>query len=301
MTAPAPASLPPGALRALARRHGVTPKKSLGQHFLVEPALARRIAQLAGVGSGDRVLEVGAGLGSLTVVLGATGATVIAVEIDRRLIPPLKEVTAGLPRVRVVRADAMRVSWGSVLEGEPWVLVANLPYNVAVPVVLRALVEEPRIRRMLVMVQREVGERLAARPGDEQFGAVSLRVAYRAEATVVRRVRPTVFWPVPGVESVLVRLERRDTPPVDADEAALFDVVNEAFGQRRKTMRNALVRLGVAADAAAGILERCGLDPRSRPEELSLEAFARVADAVGPLRPARSQPPGRRRGAKEKT
>jgi 16S rRNA (adenine1518-N6/adenine1519-N6)-dimethyltransferase len=301
VTGPAPASLPPGALRALARRHGVRPKKSLGQHFLVEPALARRIAQLAGVGPEDRVLEVGAGLGSLTVVLAATGATVIAVEIDRRLIPPLKEVTARLPRVRVVRADAMRVSWGSVLEGEPWVLVANLPYNVAVPVVLRALEEEPRIRRMLVMVQREVGERLAARPGDEQFGAVSLRVAYRAEASVVRRVRPTVFWPVPGVESVLVRLERRDTPPVDADEGTLFDVVNEAFGQRRKTMRNALVRLGVAADAAAGILERCGLDPRSRPEELSLEAFARVADAVGPLVPARSQPPGRRRGAKEKT
>jgi 16S rRNA (adenine1518-N6/adenine1519-N6)-dimethyltransferase len=235
------------------------------------------------------------------VVLAATGATVVAVEIDPRLIPALKEVTTGLPRVRVVRADAMRVSWRSVLEGRPWVLVANLPYNVAVPVVLRALEEEPRIRRMLVMVQREVGERLAARPGDEQFGAVSLRVAYRADASVVRRVRPTVFWPVPGVESVLVRLERRDAPPVDADEATLFHLVNEAFGQRRKTMRNALVRLGVAADAAAGILERCGVDPRSRPEELSLEAFARVADVVGPLGPPRSQPPGRRRGAKGET
>src|SRR5439155_2371335 len=238
----------------------------LGQHFLVEPALARRIAELAGIGPRDRVLEVGAGLGSLTVVLAATGATVVAVEIDPRLIPALKEVTTGLPRVRVVRADAMRVSWRSVLEGRPWILVANLPYNVAVPVVLRALEEEPRIRRMLVMVQREVGERLAARPGDEQFGAVSLRVAYRAEASVVRRVRPTVFWPVPGVESVLVCLERRAAPPVDVDEGTLFAVVNEAFGQRRKTMRNALVRLGVSADAAAGILERCGLDPRSRPE-----------------------------------
>jgi 16S rRNA (adenine1518-N6/adenine1519-N6)-dimethyltransferase len=280
VTGPGPASLPPTALRALARRHGITPTKSLGQNFLVDPALARRIAQLAGVGPGDRVLEIGAGLGSLTLALAATGAAVTAVEVDRRLIPALTEVTVGWPDVRVVRADAMRASWASMLEGEPWALVANLPYNVATPVVLRVLKDEPRVRRIFVMVQREVGERLAASPGDKQFGAVSLRVAYRARASVVRRVAATVFWPLPNVESVLVRLDRLDAPPVAADERELFALIDEAFAQRRKTMRNALVRLGVPADAAAATLEGCGLDPRVRPEELSLEAFARVADAV---------------------
>ena len=276
-----PATLSPTAIRALARRYDIRPKKSLGQHFLVDPAMARRIVELAAVGPDDRVVEVGAGLGSLTVVLGAAGTPVTAVEIDRRLIPALAEVTAGLPGVKVVQADAMTARWGSVLEGDgQWVLVANLPYNVATPVVLRFLQEEPRVRRMLVMVQREVGERLAARPGDDQFGAVSLRVAYHAEASVARRVPATVFWPVPNVESALVRIERRQGPPVDTDPRMLFAVVDEAFAQRRKTMRGALVRLGVGPGDAAGVLEGCGLDPRMRPEELSLEAFARLTDAL---------------------
>ncbi len=276
-----PESLSPTALRALARRHDIRPKKSLGQHFLVDPAMARRIVELAGVGPGDRVVEVGAGLGSLTVALAATGAPVTAVEIDRRLIPALTEVTAGLPRVSVVQADAMTARWGSVLQGDgPWVLVANLPYNVATPVVLRFLQEEPRVERMLVMVQREVGERIAAGPGAEQFGAVSLRVAYHAAASVSRRVPATVFWPVPNVESVLVRVERRRQPPVDTDPGALFVVIDEAFAQRRKTMRGALVRLGVEPGGAAAMLQASGLDPRTRPEELSLEAFARVTDAL---------------------
>jgi 16S rRNA (adenine1518-N6/adenine1519-N6)-dimethyltransferase len=289
VTGPAPASplgkdaatLSPTAIRALARRHDIRPKKSLGQHFLVDPAMARRIVELAALGPGDRVVEVGAGLGSLTVALAASGAPVTAVEIDRRLIPALTEVTAGRPAVRVVQGDAMTARWGQILEGDgPWVLVANLPYNVATPVTLRFLQEEPRVRRMLVMVQREVGERMAAGPGDSQFGAVSLRVGYHATASVARRVPPTVFWPVPNVESVLVRIERRERPPVATDPGALFAVIDEAFAQRRKTMRGALVRLGVAPDGAAAVLQACGLEPRMRPEELSLEAFARVTDAL---------------------
>jgi 16S rRNA (adenine1518-N6/adenine1519-N6)-dimethyltransferase len=294
-----PTSLSPTAIRALARRHDIRPKKSLGQHFLIDPAMARRIVALAGVGPDDRVVEVGAGLGSLTVALAASGAPVTAVEIDVRLIPALEEVTSGLPAVRVVRADAMTAHWSSVLEGdEPWVLVANLPYNVATPVVLRFLQEEPRVHRMLVMVQREVGERLAARPGADQFGAVSLRVAYHAEASVARRVPATVFWPVPNVESALVRIERRERPPVDTDPRALFGVVDEAFSQRRKTMRGALVRLGVEPGESAAVLESCGLDPRKRPEELSLDAFARVTDALltaGIRLPGSAHRPSRKR------
>lgn len=270
--------LTPSALRALAARHGITPRKSLGQNFLIEPALAQRIAELSGAGPGDRVLEIGAGLGSLTVALASTGARVLAVERDRRLIPVLEELAQSSPNVEVALADATAVDWGELLKGEPWSVVANLPYNVAVPVVMRILGEEPRVRRLLVMVQREVGERLCAKPGDPSYGAVSLRVAYHAEARLVRRVPPSVFWPRPTVESVLVSLVRR-RPPVQIDRAALWHVIEVAFNQRRKTMRSALLRLGFAPEAALDVLAACGIDPSERPERLGLPEFACVGRA----------------------
>jgi 16S rRNA (adenine1518-N6/adenine1519-N6)-dimethyltransferase len=239
--------------------------------------------ELAGVGPTDRVVEVGPGLGSLTVALARTGASVVAVEIDPRLVGAVADLVGEDPRVRVVTADAVAVEWGSLLDGEPWAMVANLPYNVAVPVVLRVLEVEPRVERFVVMVQREVGERLSAAPGDEQFGAVSLKVAYRAEAKVVRRVARSVFWPRPNVDSVIVSIERRP-PPVEVDEASLWRVVDEAFSQRRKTTRSALVRLRLSREAAIDALARCGLDPDVRPERLGLEAFACLTDAVADVR-----------------
>jgi len=276
---PAP-SLTPSALRDLAARHGIRPRRSLGQHFLIEPALARRIAALADVGPGSRVVEVGAGLGSLTVALAATGADVLAVEIDPVLLPALEEAVAGASNVRVVRTDAMAADWPSLLDGPgPWAMVANLPYNVATPVVVRALEQEPRITRFLVMVQREVGERLAAAPGSPAFGGVSLRVAYFARARVIRRVARSVFWPQPNVDSVLVSLERR-LPPVATDRDRLFGLIRVAFGERRKTMRNAMVRFGLTAPAAAAALRACGVDPSARPETLGLEAFACLVEAA---------------------
>jgi len=227
------------------------------------------------------VVEVGAGVGSLTVVLAATGAEVVAVEIDDRLAPALREVTEGEEGVRVVVADALRLDWTELLRGAgPWSLVANLPYNVAVPVVMRVLESEPRIRRLLVMVQREVGERLAAGPGDEHYGAVSLRVAYRAEARVVRKVPRTVFWPQPNVESVLVKLVRRP-PPVRADREMLFDLIRAAFEQRRKTMRGALTRWGLDPERAMDVLAACDVAPTARPEELGLGEFACLARRAG--------------------
>lgn len=226
---------------------------------------------------GDRVVEVGAGLGSLTVPLAAAGAEVVAVEIDEGLAPALREVSGSQERVRVVIGDALRLHWSAVLPGSgPWSLVANLPYNVAVPVVMRVLETEPRIKRLLVMVQREVGERLAAGPGDEQYGAVSLRVAYRAEARVVRKVPRTVFWPQPNVESVLVELVRRP-PPVRADREVLFDLIRVAFEQRRKTMRGALLRWGMDPERAIDALAACRVAPTARPEELGLGEFACLA------------------------
>jgi 16S rRNA (adenine1518-N6/adenine1519-N6)-dimethyltransferase len=226
------------------------------------------------------VIEIGAGFGSLTLALAAAGADVVAVEFDRRVVPALREVTAGTHRVDVVEADAMRLDWRAVLgEGDdPWTLCANLPYNIATPLVLDVLAEVEPVRRLVVMVQREVGERLVAGPGDEAYGAVSVRVAYHATAALVRRVGRDVFWPRPKVESVVVRIDRRAEPPVDANGARLWRVVDEAFAQRRKTMRNALRRLGV--EEAETLLRAVDVDPRSRPEDLALEDFARIAAAL---------------------
>jgi 16S rRNA (adenine1518-N6/adenine1519-N6)-dimethyltransferase len=262
--------------------------------------LARRIAELADIGPGDRVVEVGAGLGSLTLALAETGADVVAVEIDRVLVSALEESVGNRPNVRVELGDAVLVEWAEVLhEPGPWVMVANLPYNVAVPVIMRALDGEPRIDRFLVMVQREVGERLAARPGDPEYAGVSVRVAYFADAKVIRRVPPTVFWPRPNVESVLVSLIRRP-PPVDVeDQDALWRVLRESFGQRRKTMRNAVIRIGAGAGEAERILADAGISPSSRAEELGLDAFARLTTALGDLAklgPHRGGPAPRRRG-----
>jgi 16S rRNA (adenine1518-N6/adenine1519-N6)-dimethyltransferase len=274
--------LTPAAIRRLAARHGIRPRKSLGQHFLIEPSLARRIVELAGVRPGSRVLEVGAGLGSLTMALAEAGADVVALEVDPKLVPALSEAVAPFGnRVRVVVADAMDADWAAILgpEGAEWAMVANLPYNVATPVVVRALESEPRIRRLLVMVQREVGERLAARPGAAQFGGVSLRVAYWAEAKVVRRVPASVFWPRPQVESVLVSLVRH-APPVAADRERLFTVIRVSFAERRKTMRSAMIRLGVDRAVAAGVLEACGIAPNARPEELGLAEFGCLTERL---------------------
>jgi 16S rRNA (adenine1518-N6/adenine1519-N6)-dimethyltransferase len=268
------------AIRELAARHGIRPKRSLGQHFLIDPNLARAIAADAAIGPGDRVVEIGAGLGSLTRALAEAGADVVAIEADRALLPALEESVAGLARVRVGHADAMEFDWVEELRESDWVLVANLPYNVATPLVLETLRRAPQIRRMLVMVQREVGERLVAEPGGDAYGAPSVRVAYRAEASLVRRVSPSVFWPRPTVESVVVRLIRRDRPPVDVPEERLWRVVDAGFAERRKTMRNAVRRLGVEADRADELLRMSEIDPSARAETLSLQDFARLATVV---------------------
>lgn len=248
----------------------------------MDPNIARAAAREAGVGPGDRVIEIGAGLGSLTVALADTGAEVLAVEFDRALLPALGEVVDGDPRIHVLHADAMRLDWEAALGAEPgpWVLCANLPYNIATPVVLDVLHSVQRVRSLLVMVQREVGERLVATEGTDAYGAISVHVAYHARASILRRVPPTVFWPKPTVGSVLLRLERLPEPVVATDETALLRVVDEAFAQRRKTMRNALRRLGLDAAHAAAVLVACGVDPSARPEQLGLETFALIAEAL---------------------
>ena len=260
-------------VRALLTEHGLSPSRALGQNFVADPNTVRRIARLAHIVPGDRVVEIGPGLGSLTLALVEAGAEVTAVEVDRHLLPALRSVVE--PHgVRVVQGDALFLDWDDVLGEGPWSLVANLPYNVATGLVLDLLAGVPAIERMLVMVQREVGERLAARVGDKAYGIPSVKASYWARVEVVGRVPRTVFVPVPKVESVLVRLVRRPRPAVDADPEALFALVSKAFGQRRKMLRRSLA--GVV-DAETFAL--AGVRPEARAEEVSLEGWAQLVNA----------------------
>lgn len=263
-------------LSELMERHDLGPSRALGQNFVVDPNTVRRIARLADVGPETPVIEIGAGLGSLTLALAETGAEVLAVETDRHLIPVLTDVISGHANVTVVHGDAMALDWDGVLAAHPaWVLVANLPYNVATPLVLDLLAGVPAITRMLVMVQKEAGERLAAGPRDPAYGIPSVKVAYRATARLVGRVGPDVFLPRPRVDSALVEIVRRATPATDADPAVLTALVEKAFNQRRKMLRRSL-----AGTVSAEQFESAGVDPEDRPERLSVEDFGRLANAV---------------------
>jgi 16S rRNA (adenine1518-N6/adenine1519-N6)-dimethyltransferase len=268
-------------VRRLLDQFGLAPSRARGQNFVVDPNTVRRIARLAEVGPGDRVVEIGAGLGSLSLALAETGASVTAIEVDTRLLPALRSVVEPVG-VTVVEGDALTLDWDSLLGDGSWALVANLPYNVATPLVADLLDGVPAIRRMLVMVQREVGERLAASAGDEAYGAVSVKVAYWATARVVGRVPRTVFHPVPKVESALVRIERRPEPAVgaDVDREWLFRLVKAGFGQRRKMLRRSLAAL-VAPEAFAA----AGLRPEARAEELSVVEWGRLAACTSNGRP----------------
>jgi 16S rRNA (adenine1518-N6/adenine1519-N6)-dimethyltransferase len=260
----------------LLRRHGLKPRTTLGQHFLVDPNTIRKIVRLAGVRAGDTVLEIGAGLGALTLGLAETGADVIAVEHDRGLAGPLGEATAGRENVRIVWGDAMRLDLRSLIKNRA-VMVSNLPYNIATPLVVELLAKAPAIERYLIMVQREVGMRLVAKAGAPDYGGVSVKVAYIAEPKLVSRISRKVFLPEPAVESVLVELRRRAQPPVDISRARLFNFVDAAFAQRRKTLRNALRSAGVDPTQTEKALARAGIPAGARAEELSLEELARVA------------------------
>jgi 16S rRNA (adenine1518-N6/adenine1519-N6)-dimethyltransferase len=246
--------------------HGLAPRRDLGQNFVVDANTVRRIARLAEVGPGDHVVEIGAGLGSLTMALAETGATITAIEIDRGVAEVLRGVVADLANVTVVEGDALRIDWPTTLAASPrWVLVANLPYNVATPLVCDLLDGVPAIERMLVMVQREVAERLCAKAATDAYGAVSVKVAYWATARIAGMVPPSVFIPRPKVESALADIRRRASPAVDVAPRPLFDLVRTAFGQRRKMLRRSL-----AAVVSPEVFDAAGIDAQRRPEELGV-------------------------------
>jgi 16S rRNA (adenine1518-N6/adenine1519-N6)-dimethyltransferase len=276
------ALLGPAEIRALAADLGVRPTKTLGQNFLHDPNTIRRIVRTAALAPGERVLEVGPGLGSLTLGLLEAGHPVTAVEIDPVLAAALPATVAQrfpAGTLEVVAGDALRVS---DVPGSPTALVANLPYNVAVPVVLHLLETRPELRSALVMVQSEVAERLAAGPGSKAYGVPSVKAAWYAATSRAGAVPRAVFWPVPNVDSGLVRLVRRDPPATTATRRAVFAVVDAAFAQRRKTLRAALAGWAGSPVAAEQALRAAGVDPSARGETLDVTAFARIAERRPP-------------------
>lgn len=263
-----------------ARRHGIRPSKALGQNFLTDPNTVSKIIRLAGVRSTDRILEIGAGFGILTVALGEKAARVIAVEFDRALLPVLEEAVAGLQNVEVMHGDAMKLDFGKLLQAGGWRFISNLPYGLATPLVAHLLESVPQIDDFIVMVQREVGERLVSAPGSKQYGSASVLVGYFADGMILARVPPTVFWPRPKVESVIVHLVRRP-PSVEVSFPRLNTVVRAAFGQRRKTIRNSLASgLGLSTSRVEQALGSANIDASSRAENLTLEEFARIAEEL---------------------
>ncbi|GIF24379.1 16S rRNA (adenine1518-N6/adenine1519-N6)-dimethyltransferase [Actinoplanes tereljensis] len=274
----ADALLGPAEIRELAARLGVAPTKKLGQNFLHDPNTIRRIVAAAGLRPDDVALEVGPGLGSLTLGLVGAVAHVHAVEIDPKLAEALPS-TVTAPNLTVHPADAMRVR-AADFDPAPTMLVANLPYNVAVPVVLTLLAELPTLRGGLVMVQKEVADRLTAGPGSKVYGVPSVKLAWYADAKPAGKVPPAVFWPVPNVDSGLVSFSRRRPPAGDIDRSDVFAVVDAAFAQRRKTLRAALAGWAGSPDRAEKVLVAAGISPQERGEMLTVEQFTAIAAAA---------------------
>lgn len=269
-------------IRELAARFGIRPTKTWGQNFVIDANTVQRIVRVAGIGADDVVVEVGPGLGSLTLALLPVARHVTVVEVDPVLAGALPETVelvapALADRLTVVHADALRVE---ELPGDaPTALVANLPYNISVPVVLNFLERFLSIERILVMVQLEVAERLAARPGSKIYGVPSVKAAWYADVALAGNVSRSVFWPVPNVDSGLVSLVRREPPHTSATREQVFSCIDAAFAQRRKTLRAALASWAGSAAAAEAALVAAGVDPRTRGEQLDVHQFAAIASA----------------------
>jgi 16S rRNA (adenine1518-N6/adenine1519-N6)-dimethyltransferase len=274
--------LDPSAVRELARQLGLRPSKQRGQNFVIDANTVRRVVVTAQVSESDVVLEVGPGLGSLTLGLLQAARQVIAIEIDDLLAAQLPDTVATrLPEraaaLTVINADALQVD---ALPVPPTAVVANLPYNVAVPVLLHLLATFRSWTHALVMVQAEVADRLAANPGSKTYGVPSVKVAWYAAATKAGTVSPTVFWPAPNVESGLVAINRRPQPATTATREQVFAVIDAAFGQRRKMLRSALAGLAGSSAAASAAVVAAGLDPKARGEMLDVTDFARITEQI---------------------
>lgn len=259
---------------------GLHTSKKLGQNFLIDAAIVRGIVAAAHIEAGDRVLEIGPGIGTLTQGLAEAGAEVCAVELDKKLPAVLRETLKAYPSVRIVPGDILKVNIPEIMGEQPFKVVANLPYYITTPILMALLEQRLPITEMVTMVQREVAERMTAAPGSKAYGALSVAIQYFTEPKIVLDVPPKSFLPPPEVMSVVIACRVREQPAVAVkDERLFFRVVRAAFGQRRKTLMNALRGGGFLREQVRDALERSGIDPTRRGETLSLLEFARLADA----------------------
>jgi 16S rRNA (adenine1518-N6/adenine1519-N6)-dimethyltransferase len=278
----------PTQLKDLLRRHNLRPKKRFGQNFLVDRNIIDKIVDAMEISEGDSVLEIGPGVGTLTLALADRGANVVAVELDRDMVEVLHEVAGSYPNIKIVSQDFVRIDLCAFLTEQfgdrPVKAVGNLPYNITTPIITALFSAGSRLERIVMMIQKEVAERIDSKPGCRAYGSMSVFVQYHAETEIIADVPPTVFVPSPEVASAVVRLIPRLSPPVDIpSEQLFFDVVHSAFGRRRKTLLNSLAEcppLSLGKDAVQRVLGRAEIDSMRRAETLSLEEFARIARSV---------------------
>lgn len=261
------------------RRFGLHADKKLGQNFLISEDVVRRIAAAAELGEGDAVLEIGPGIGTLTQALAETGADVTAVELDRRLLPVLDKTLEDYGNVRVINADVLELDVNEAMGGKRFKVAANLPYYITTPIIFALLEKKLPVERMVVMVQKEVAERMTAAPGGKEYGALSVAMQYYTEPEMAFIVPPDCFIPRPSVDSAVVVCKNRTTSPVDiCDEKLFFKVVKAAFSLRRKMLSNALKNMGITSQQAQEWLALAGIDPKRRGETLSLQDFANLTN-----------------------
>ena len=253
--------------------------KNLGQNFLVEESVVNRIAKAAELTPEDTVLEIGPGIGTLTQALAMTGASVVSVELDKRLIPVLKETVGAYENVRVVQGDILKINIPETVQAESFKVCANLPYYITTPIIMNLLEKKLPLERLVVMVQKEVAERMTASPGGREYGAISVAMQYYTEPKIAFIVKAGSFLPAPKVDSAVLVCKKRNTPPVDVpDEKTFFKVVAAAFSVRRKMLTNSLKNMGgLTGEQVKAWLERAGIDGKRRAETLSLEEFAKLA------------------------
>ena len=269
----------PDVVRYVVNRFGLRMNKKLGQNFLIRHSVVDDIADAADIGEGDPVLEIGPGIGTLTQALAETGAALTAVELDDHLLPVLDKTLEHYDNVRVVHGDIMRTDIETLMNHKPFKVCANLPYYITTPIIMKLLEQKLPIERIVVMVQKEVAERMVAVPGHKIYGALSVSVQYYTEPKMLFEISPKCFMPAPEVTSAVVAMDVRREPPVDLmDEKRFFSVVKAAFQQRRKTLSNALKNTGMSKEQIANVLEAASIDGKRRGETLSLQEFADIAN-----------------------
>lgn len=266
-------------VRYIVNRFGLRMNKKLGQNFLIRHDVVANIADAAELDETTPVLEIGPGIGTLTQALAETGAPVTAVELDDKLLPVLDKTLEHYDNVRIIHGDILRVDIGEIMGHQPFTVCANLPYYITTPVIMKLLEKKLPIERIVVMVQKEVAERMVAVPGNKIYGALSVAVQYYMEPEILFDIPPRAFMPAPEVTSAVVAMKVRKEPPVDVDEKKFFAVVKAAFQQRRKTFANTLKLTGMPKDMIETVLKDCAVDGKRRGETLSIDEFAAVANA----------------------